>query len=77
MVRHGDVFAAIETHDVAGEDGLSGIWNLECAAAGGLEGTSVEAIAAMTEVSDRAIGASAKITESKTELNATKQRAQN
>lgn len=81
LVRHDDVFAAIETHDVPGEDGLSGIWNLEWAAAGGLEGTSVEAIAAMTEAFDRAIGASAKITEitteSKTELDATKQRAQN
>ena len=77
MVRHEDVFTAIETHDVAGEDGLSGVWNLEWAAAGGLEGSSVEAIAAMTE----AIGASAKITEitteSKTDLDATKQRAQN
>ena len=81
MVRHEDVFTAIETHDVAGEDGLSGVWNLEWAAAGGLEGSSVEAIAAMTEAFDRAIGASAKITEitteSKTELDATKQRAQN
>ncbi|MEB2847446.1 hypothetical protein GAO09_24975 [Rhizobiales bacterium RZME27] len=81
MVRHEDVFTAIETHDVAGEDGLSGVWNLEWAAAGGLEGSSVEAIAAMTEAFDRAIGASAKITEitteSKTDLDATKQRAQN
>ncbi|MDP9837217.1 hypothetical protein J2T09_001969 [Neorhizobium huautlense] len=81
MVRHEDVFTAIETHDVAGKDGLSGVWNLEWAAAGGLEGSSVEAIAAMTEAFDRAIGASAKITEitteSKTELDATKQRAQN
>lgn len=81
MVRHEDVFTAIETHDVAGADGLSGVWNLEWAAAGGLEGSSVEAIAAMTEAFDRAIGASAKITEitteSKTELDATKQRAQN
>ncbi|KKX26160.1 hypothetical protein [Rhizobium sp. LC145] len=81
MVRHEDVFASIETHDVAGEDGLSGVWNFEWAAAGGLEGSSIEAIAAMSDAFDRAINASAKITEitteSKTELDATKQRAQN
>ncbi|PRD41762.1 hypothetical protein C5748_20085 [Phyllobacterium phragmitis] len=81
MVRHTDVYTAIETHDVAGADGLSGSWNFDWAAAGGLEGSSVEAIAAMTDAFDRAIGASAKITEitteKKTEIDATKQRPQN
>jgi hypothetical protein len=81
MVRHEDVFTAIETHDVAGQDGLSGVWNFEWAANGGLEGSSIEAIAAMSDAFDRAIGASAKITEittdKKTGLDATKQRAQN
>ncbi|WP_343314992.1 hypothetical protein AAIB41_15875 [Brucella sp. BE17] len=81
MQRHPDVFTAIETHDVAGADGLSGSWNFEWAAQGGLAGTSIEAIANMEESFNRAIEKSAKITEltteSKTELDATKQRAQN
>ncbi|MEJ5023027.1 hypothetical protein WH297_25365 [Ochrobactrum vermis] len=81
MQRHPDVFTAIETHDVAGADGLSGSWNFEWAAQGGLSGTAIEAIANMEDSFNRAIEKSAKITEltteSKTELDATKQRAQN
>jgi len=81
MVRHTDVYTAIETHDVPGADGLSGVWNFEWAANGGLANSSVEAIAAMTDAFDRAITKSAKITEittdKKTGLDATKQRAQN
>ena len=81
MLRHPDVYMAIETHDVAGADGLSGSWNFEWAADGGLAGTSTEAITNMEEAFDRAIEKSAKITEltteSKTELDASKQRAQN
>ncbi|GGJ78111.1 hypothetical protein GCM10009304_00070 [Pseudomonas matsuisoli] len=81
LVRHEDVFTAIETHDVAGADGLSGVWNFEWAAQGGLDGTSVAAIAAMTDAFDRAIAKSAQITEittgKKTELDATKQRPSN
>ncbi|WP_437880811.1 hypothetical protein [Pseudomonas sp. LRF_L74] len=81
MVTHQDVFTAIETHDVAGADGLSGTWNFEWAAEGGLKGSDIEAIAAMTDAFDRAIAKSAQITEittgKKTELDATKQRAQN
>ncbi|WP_462384501.1 hypothetical protein [Pseudomonas sp. Marseille-QA0892] len=81
MVAHPDVYTAIETHDVPGADGLSGVWNFDWAAKGGLEGTAVEAIAAMQDAFDRAIGQSAKITEittgKKTELDATKQRPSN
>lgn len=81
MTRHSDVFTAIETHDVAGKDGLSGVWNFEWAAGGGLQNSSVEAMAAMTDAFDRAISASAEITEvttgKKTEIDATKQRPQN
>src|SRR5690606_6290853 len=67
MLRHPDVFTAIETHDVKGADGLSGYWNFEWSAAGGLNGTTIEAIASMTDVFDRAIKMSAKITETTTE----------
>lgn len=81
MVRHTDVYTAVETHDVPGADGLSGVWNFEWAAGGGLAGSSVEAIAAMTDAFDRAITKSAQITEittdKKTGLDATKQRANN
>lgn len=80
MTRHSDVFNAIETHDVAGADNLSGVWNLEWAAQGGLAGTSVEAIAKMTDTFDMAIAKSAEITQittgKKAELDATKQRPQ-
>lgn len=80
MTRHSDVFTAIETHDVAGADNLSGVWNLEWAAQGGLAGTSTEAIAKMTDTFDMAIAKSAEITQittgKKAELDATKQRPQ-
>jgi hypothetical protein len=80
MTRHSDVFNAIETHDVPGADNLSGVWNLEWAAQGGLAGTSVEAIAKMTDTFDLAIAKSAEITQittgKKAELDATKQRPQ-
>lgn len=81
MVRHGDVFTAIETNDVPGADGLSGVWNFEWAAAGGLDGSAIEAIARMNDTFDRAIHKSAQITEvttdKKTELDSSKQRPQN
>lgn len=81
MMRHEDVFTAIETHDVAGADNLSGVWNLEWAANGGLDGTAIDAIAKMQDTFDRAIEKSSEITEktteAKTELDATKQRPQN
>lgn len=81
MTRHTSVYTAIETHDVQGQDGLSGVWNFEWAADDGLEGTSVEAMANMQDVFDRAIAKSAEITklttESKTGLDATKQRPSN
>ncbi|MDB6454395.1 hypothetical protein [Falsirhodobacter sp. 20TX0035] len=81
MIRHEDVFTAIETHDVAGADNLSGTWNFDWAAKGGLDGTAISAIASMEDAFDRAIGKSAQITEltteAKTELDASKQRPQN
>jgi hypothetical protein len=81
MTKHADVYTAIETHDVPTADGLSGVWNFDWAAKGGLDGTSVDAIAAMTDAFDRAIAKSAEITEittaKKTELDATKQRPSN
>lgn len=81
LQRHPDVFTAIETHDVAGADSLSGVWNFDWAAKGGLNGTSTEAIAKMQDVFDFAIEKSAKITEvttgKKAELDSTKQRANN
>ena len=81
MQRHPDVFTAIETHDVAGADDLSGVWNLDWAASGGLKGTPTEAIAKMQDTFDFAIAKSAQITEittaSKTELDSTKQRPSN
>lgn len=81
LQRHPDVFTAIETHDVAGADSLSGVWNFDWAADGGLNGTSTEAIARMQDVFDFAIEKSAKITEvatgKKAELDSTKQRANN
>ncbi|KIQ06522.1 MULTISPECIES: hypothetical protein [Pseudomonas] len=81
MQRHPDVFTAIETHDVAGADDLSGVWNLDWAASGGLKGTSTEAIAKMQDTFDYAIAKSAQITEittaSKAELDSTKQRPSN
>jgi hypothetical protein len=79
--RHPDVFAAIETHDVATVDNLSGVWNLDWAASGGLKGTATEAIAKMQDTFDMAIAKSAQITEittqKKAELDGTKQRPQN
>ncbi|MBB2971430.1 hypothetical protein [Mesorhizobium sp. RMAD-H1] len=81
MLRHPDVYTAIETHDVAGADGLSGFWNFEWAAQGGLSGTSIEAVAMMSDAFDRAITKSAQVTEITTDkkagLDASKQRAQN
>lgn len=81
LQRHPDVFTAIETHDVAGADSLSGVWNFDWAADGGLNGTSTEAIARMQDAFDFAIEKSAKITEvttgKKAELDSTKQRANN
>ncbi|MEP7452948.1 hypothetical protein [Phyllobacterium sp. SB3] len=79
MLKHNDVYTAIETHDVAGADGLSGVWNFEWAAKGGLSGSSADAIAAMTDAFDLAITKSAEITKVTTEkkigLDASKQRA--
>ncbi|WP_434682251.1 hypothetical protein J3P77_22180 (plasmid) [Pseudomonas sp. R1-18] len=79
--RHPDVFKAIETHDVAGSDSLSGVWNFEWAASGGLDGTPTDAIAKMQDTFDMAISKSAKITEistaKKAELDSTKQRPSN
>ncbi|MGY2290924.1 hypothetical protein ACW9H6_13840 [Pseudomonas sp. SDO528_S397] len=81
MERNPDVFTAIETHDVAGADNLSGVWNFDWAASGGLNGTPTDAIAKMQETFDFAIAKSAKITEistgKKAELDATKQRPSN
>lgn len=81
MLGHPDVYTAIETHDVQGADGLSGAWNFEWAAAGGLKGTSIEATANMTDAFDRAIQLSAQVTEvtteKKAELDASKQRPSN
>ncbi len=81
LQRHPDVFTAIETHDVAGADSLSGVWNFDWAADGGLKGTSTEAIAKMQDVFDFAIEKSARVTEittaKKAELDSTKQRASN
>ncbi|MCQ4259899.1 hypothetical protein [Stutzerimonas stutzeri] len=81
LQRYPDVFTAIETHDVAGADSLSGVWNFDWAADGGLNGTSTEAIAKMQDVFDFAIEKSARITEittaKKSELDSTKQRASN
>lgn len=81
MERHPDVFTAIETHDVPGADNLSGVWNFDWAAAGGLNGTPTDAIAKMQETFDLAIAKSAKITEistgKKAEIDATKQRPSN
>lgn len=79
--RHADVFTAIETHDVATVDNLSGVWNFDWAADGGLKGTPTDAIAKMQDTFDMAIEKSAKITEittgKKAELDGTKQRPQN
>lgn len=81
MQRHPDVFTAIETHDVAGADDLSGVWNFDWAAEGGLKGTPTEAIAKMQDTFDYAIAKSAQITElttaAKSELDSTKQRPGN
>ncbi|WP_268801002.1 hypothetical protein [Pseudomonas huanghezhanensis] len=81
LQRHPDVFAAIETHDVAGTDNLSGVWNFDWAANGGLKGTATEAIAKMQDTFDLAIAKSAQITEittgKKAELDSTKQRPGN
>ncbi|MGE7994129.1 hypothetical protein ACQKPE_24550 [Pseudomonas sp. NPDC089554] len=81
MQRHPDVFTAIETHDVAGADNLSGVWNFDWAASGGLKGTPTDAIAKMQDTFDLAIEKSAKITEvttgKKAEIDATKQRPAN
>jgi len=81
MQRHPDVFTAIETNDVPGVDGLSGVWNFEWAANGGLNGTAIDSIAAMQDTFDRAIQLSSKVTEitteSKASLDSSKQRPQN
>ena len=81
MERHPDVFTAIETHDVAGADNLSGVWNFDWAANGGLNGTATDAIAKMQDTFDFAIAKSAQITEistgKKAELDSIKQRPQN
>jgi len=81
MERHPDVFTAIETHDVAGADNFSGVWNFDWAANGGLNGTATDAIAKMQDTFDFAIAKSAQITEistgKKAELDSTKQRPQN
>ncbi|MBK5411401.1 hypothetical protein JFU58_23030 [Pseudomonas sp. TH34] len=81
MERHPDVFTAIETHDVVGADNLSGVWNFDWAANGGLNGTATDAIAKMQDTFDFAIAKSALITEistgKKAELDSTKQRPQN
>lgn len=81
MERHPDVFTAIETHDVAGADNLSGVWNFDWAANGGMKGTATDAIAKMQDTFDFAIAKSAQITEistaKKAELDSTKQRPQN
>lgn len=81
MQRHPDVFTAIETHDVAGADNLSGVWNFDWAANGGLKGTATEAIARMQDTFDMAIAKSAQITEittgKKAELDSSKQRPSN
>ncbi|EJN02101.1 hypothetical protein [Phyllobacterium sp. YR531] len=79
MLKNNDVYTAIETHDVAGADGLSGVWNFEWAAKGGLAGNSTDALAAMTNAFDLAITKSAEITKVTTDkkvgLDASKQRA--
>ncbi|WP_248672863.1 hypothetical protein [Pseudomonas agarici] len=82
MERHPDVFTAIETHDVAGADNLSGVWNFDWAAGGGLKGSATDdAIAKMQNTFDMAIAKSAQITElstiKKAELDSTKQRPSN
>ena len=81
VLRHPDVFTAIETHDVATVDDLSGVWNFDWAANGGLKGTTTEAIAKMQDTFDLAIAKSAQITEittgKKAELDSTKQRPGN
>ena len=81
MQRHPDVFTAIETHDVAGADNLSGVWNFDWAANGGLNGTPTDAIAKMQDTFDLAIAKSAQITEittgKKAELDSSKQRPSN
>lgn len=80
MVRHEAVFTAIETHDVARVDGLSGVWNFEWAAQGGMTGSAEEGLARMSDVFDRAISMSAEVTkvttEKKASLDASKQRPQ-
>ena len=80
MVRHEAIFTAVETHDVAGADGLSGVWNFEWAAEGGMTGTAEEALAKMNDAFDRAIALSAEVTkvttEKKASLDASKQRPQ-
>ena len=64
---------------MAGADGLSGVWNFEWAAKGGMSGTSADSIAAMTNAFDLAINKSAEITKVTTDkkvgLDASKQRA--
>ncbi|MHC8326682.1 hypothetical protein [Pseudomonas sp. LB1P83] len=81
MQRHPDVFTAIETQDVAGADNLSGVWNFDWAANGGLKGTATEATAKMQDTFDMAIAKSAEITEistgKKAELDSSKQRPSN
>jgi hypothetical protein len=79
MLKNNDLYTAIETHDVPGADGLSGVWNFEWAAKGGLAGNSTDALARMTDAFDLAIRKSSEITELTTDkkvgLDASKQRA--
>jgi hypothetical protein len=43
MLKNPDIFAAIETHDCPGRDGISGVSNFEFAAQGGLEKVAANA----------------------------------
>ncbi|RZS79862.1 hypothetical protein EV217_3865 [Phyllobacterium myrsinacearum] len=78
MLKNPKVYEAIETHDVPGADGLSGVWNFEWAAKGGLAGNPGDAISSMTAAFDKAIAKSAEITnlttQKKVDLDSAKQR---
>jgi hypothetical protein len=51
MLKHPDIFAAIETHDCPGRDGISGVSNFEFAAQGGLERVAANATQGSTGMS--------------------------